>query len=153
LVASDNRNIKHAAAYPGVFLIHGWWPVSERAVDSGRHNRLAAACFRSVTISVAAAVQYDFTIARQEVNFTGQSTRAMKTNGRLPGPSLRFIEGDRAVIASSPPNDKPAGSGSTKGRSCPPTITPSIICGAEYDTAKHWETRAGASYMLSKNFL
>jgi hypothetical protein len=51
-----------------------------------------------VPMSLAATVEYDLTIARQEVNFTGQSTRAMTINGQLPGPTLRFTEGDHAVI-------------------------------------------------------
>jgi FtsP/CotA-like multicopper oxidase with cupredoxin domain len=46
----------------------------------------------------AATVEYDLTIVRQEVNLTGQPVEAMTINGQLPGPTLRFTEGDRAVI-------------------------------------------------------
>jgi FtsP/CotA-like multicopper oxidase with cupredoxin domain len=46
----------------------------------------------------AATVEYDLTIAQQEMNFTGHSVKAMTINGQLPGPSLRFTEGDHAVI-------------------------------------------------------
>jgi FtsP/CotA-like multicopper oxidase with cupredoxin domain len=46
----------------------------------------------------AATVEYDLTIAKQVVNFTGQSATAMTLNGQLPGPTLRFTEGDHAVI-------------------------------------------------------
>lgn len=46
----------------------------------------------------AATVAYDLTIARQEVNFTGQAVMALTINGSLPGPTLRFTEGDHAVI-------------------------------------------------------
>lgn len=46
----------------------------------------------------AATVEYDLTIARQEMNFTGHPVKAMTINGQLPGPSLRFTEGDHAVI-------------------------------------------------------
>jgi CopA family copper-resistance protein len=56
------------------------------------------ALFMPVTMSLAATVEYDLTIARQEVNFTGQSAQAMTINGQLPGPTLRFTEGDHAVI-------------------------------------------------------
>jgi CopA family copper-resistance protein len=56
------------------------------------------AFFMPVTMSLAATVEYDLTIARQEVNFTGQPARAMTINGQLPGPTLRFTEGDHAVI-------------------------------------------------------
>ncbi len=46
----------------------------------------------------AATVEYDLTIAQQEVNVTGQPVKALTTNGHLPGPTLRFTEGDHAVI-------------------------------------------------------
>lgn len=46
----------------------------------------------------AATVEYDLTIARQEIDLTGQPVVAMTINGQLPGPSLRFTEGDHAVI-------------------------------------------------------
>ena len=46
----------------------------------------------------AATVEYDLTIARQAVNFTGQPAMAMTLNGQLPGPTLHFTEGDHAVI-------------------------------------------------------
>jgi len=47
---------------------------------------------------LAATVQYDLTIARQEVNITGTPVQALTINGGLPGPTLRFTEGDHAVI-------------------------------------------------------
>ncbi|HEX9714879.1 MAG TPA: multicopper oxidase domain-containing protein [Desulfurivibrionaceae bacterium] len=47
---------------------------------------------------LAAIVEYDLTIARQEVNLTGQPTEAMTINGAIPGPVLRFTEGDLARI-------------------------------------------------------
>jgi FtsP/CotA-like multicopper oxidase with cupredoxin domain len=46
----------------------------------------------------AATVEYDLTLARQEMNFTGHPVEAMTINGQLHGPTLRFTEGDRAVI-------------------------------------------------------
>lgn len=46
----------------------------------------------------AATVEYDLTIARQEMNFTGQTVEAITVNGQLPAPTLRFTEGDHAVI-------------------------------------------------------
>ena len=46
----------------------------------------------------AATVEYDLTIAWQEMNFTGHPVQAMTLNGQLPGPTLRFTEGDHAVI-------------------------------------------------------
>jgi FtsP/CotA-like multicopper oxidase with cupredoxin domain len=46
----------------------------------------------------AATMEYDLTIARQEVNFTGQPVNALTINGQMPGPTLRFTEGDHALI-------------------------------------------------------
>lgn len=46
----------------------------------------------------AATVEYDLTLSRQTVNVTGQPVQAMVINGQMPGPTLRFTEGDRAVI-------------------------------------------------------
>ncbi len=48
--------------------------------------------------AVAETVEYDLTIAREEVDITGRKTGAMTVNGRIPGPTLRFREGDRARI-------------------------------------------------------
>ncbi|MDD2308784.1 MAG: multicopper oxidase domain-containing protein, partial [Desulfuromonadaceae bacterium] len=46
----------------------------------------------------AATVEYDLTIARQEMNFTGRTVKAITVNGQLPAPTLRFTEGDHAII-------------------------------------------------------
>lgn len=43
-------------------------------------------------------VEYDLTIARQEVNITGKPVPGMTVNGGIPGPVLRFREGDQARI-------------------------------------------------------
>ncbi len=56
------------------------------------------ALFGSGAMLSATTVEYDLTIAHQEVNFTGHPVQAMTINGQLPGPTLRFTEGDRAVI-------------------------------------------------------
>ena len=42
--------------------------------------------------------EYDLVIAQQTVNITGKDRPAMTINGGIPGPTLRFIEGDHAVI-------------------------------------------------------
>lgn len=47
---------------------------------------------------LAKTVEYDLTIALQKRDFTGHSVEAMTINGQLPGPILRFTEGDHAVI-------------------------------------------------------
>ncbi|MEQ9442761.1 MAG: multicopper oxidase domain-containing protein [Cyclobacteriaceae bacterium] len=42
--------------------------------------------------------EYTITIAQEEVSIAGQKSGAMTVNGSIPGPTLRFIEGDYAVI-------------------------------------------------------
>ena len=46
----------------------------------------------------AATVEHELTIAQQEVNYTGKTIKAMTVNGGIPGPTLRFTEGDLAHI-------------------------------------------------------
>lgn len=46
----------------------------------------------------AKEVAYDLTIADQHVDITGNPVHAMTINGGIPGPTLRFREGDVAVI-------------------------------------------------------
>ncbi|PJC73948.1 MAG: hypothetical protein CO012_07770 [Syntrophobacterales bacterium CG_4_8_14_3_um_filter_49_14] len=46
----------------------------------------------------ATTVEYDLTIAQQEFNITGKSSRVITINGGIPGPTLRFTEGDLARI-------------------------------------------------------
>ena len=43
-------------------------------------------------------VEYDLTINEQTVNITGKSRPAITINGGIPGPTMRFTEGDVAVI-------------------------------------------------------
>lgn len=43
-------------------------------------------------------VEYDLTINEQTINITGKPKRAMTVNGGIPGPTLRYTEGDTAVI-------------------------------------------------------
>lgn len=43
-------------------------------------------------------VEYDLTIDEQTVNITGKPKRAMTVYGNIPGPTLRYTEGDVAVI-------------------------------------------------------
>jgi len=46
----------------------------------------------------AKTVKYSLTIAEQEVNITGKPVVGMTINGGIPGPTLRFSEGDTAVM-------------------------------------------------------
>ena len=43
-------------------------------------------------------IEYDLTIDEQMVNITGKSRPAITINGGIPGPTMRFTEGDVAVI-------------------------------------------------------
>jgi hypothetical protein len=46
----------------------------------------------------ARTVEYDLVIAEEDVNITGKTVRGMTVNGGIPGPVLRFREGDFARI-------------------------------------------------------
>jgi CopA family copper-resistance protein len=46
----------------------------------------------------AEVVEYDLTIAQEELNYTGRPASAMTINGGIPGPTLRFKEGNTARI-------------------------------------------------------
>ncbi|HHO48239.1 MAG TPA: copper oxidase [Desulfobacteraceae bacterium] len=46
----------------------------------------------------AAVVEYELVIDRQPVNMTGTAAWGMTINGSIPGPTLRFAEGDLARI-------------------------------------------------------
>jgi CopA family copper-resistance protein len=60
---------------------------------------ILALCFLFArTLEGAAVREYFLTIAPQEVNMTGEPVQAMTINGSIPGPTLRFQEGDLARI-------------------------------------------------------
>ena len=42
--------------------------------------------------------EYVLSVGEIDVNFTGTPARGLAVNGQVPGPSLRFIEGEEAVI-------------------------------------------------------
>jgi len=46
----------------------------------------------------AATVEYDLTVAEGTLSPAGKPVRVLTVNGGIPGPTLRFREGDRAVI-------------------------------------------------------
>lgn len=48
--------------------------------------------------TTAKTVEYTLTLARQKVTLDGKTTEKITINGTLPGPTLRFTEGDEAVI-------------------------------------------------------
>ncbi len=58
---------------------------------------LVVFCFVAVPVQ-AAIVEYDLTIAEEQINITGRPATAITVNGSIPGPVLRFTEGDIARI-------------------------------------------------------
>jgi len=60
---------------------------------------LAALAAAIVALAAPAwAASYDLVIARQRVNITGRPQNAITINGQLPGPVLRFREGETATV-------------------------------------------------------
>ena len=56
------------------------------------------ACAATAAPAAAATVTYDLVVAEREVSVTGRPVRALTLNGGIPGPTLRFAEGDLARI-------------------------------------------------------
>ena len=48
--------------------------------------------------SAAKAEEYNLVIAREPVNITGKTVEKITINGTIPGPTLRFTEGEDAII-------------------------------------------------------
>ena len=48
--------------------------------------------------AAAKHVEYRLTIERGTVNFTGKDRPAMTINGGIPGPTLKFTDGDDVTI-------------------------------------------------------
>ncbi|MGB6220024.1 multicopper oxidase domain-containing protein [Haloferula sp.] len=71
--------------------------------------------------AVAKEVSYKLTIEKKEVNFTGKKREGITVNGGIPAPTLRFREGDTAVIEVHNAMDEP-GSVHWHGLLVPPTM-------------------------------
>ncbi len=50
------------------------------------------------SICSASVVEYNLTVDQTTVNFTGKDRKALAVNKQIPGPTLRFSIGDKAVI-------------------------------------------------------
>jgi len=78
------------------------FPFARRVLIRPLKSGVAVLFFMALLTPVAelsaATVEYDLTIVRQEMTFTGQTVKAITVNGQLPAPTLRFTEGDHAVI-------------------------------------------------------
>lgn len=68
------------------------WARSSLAVGPARAPGLAP------TLRRPGLVEYDLTIDRTQLAFGGRTGAAVTINGSVPGPLLRFTEGDEAVI-------------------------------------------------------
>lgn len=62
------------------------------------HTLVISFLFGFVAVCSGKTVSYDLTISETTVNFSGKQQRALAINGSIPGPTLRFTEGDDAVI-------------------------------------------------------
>src|SRR5690606_34464412 len=65
------------------------------------HSLWMAAALLGIFISspaFAKTTEDHLTIERQPVNITGKTIKKITVNGTIPGPTLRFTEGDDAVI-------------------------------------------------------
>tara|TARA_R110002096_G_scaffold385536_1_gene579369 strand:- start:3943 stop:6300 length:2358 start_codon:yes stop_codon:yes gene_type:complete len=72
---------------------------------------LRAICFVFLAFASASlfgeTVEYDLVIRQQNLDFTGKARPAMTINGGIPGPTLQFTNGDRAVINVTNEMDAP----------------------------------------------
>lgn len=73
----------------------------------GSLARSAWASPATASPQVLTGTQFDLRIGESLVNFTGKTRRAITVNGLLPGPLLRWREGDTVSLRVS--NDLPAG--------------------------------------------
>lgn len=62
--------------------------------------------FGATTEAWAQTVEYDLIIDREKVNITGHAVEKITINGGIPGPVLRFKQGDEAVIRVTNKMDK-----------------------------------------------
>lgn len=82
----SRRTFVKALAAGGVFAGLGLWRNPVWAISSPGQPE------------VAAGTDFDLSIGQLPVNFSGQPRQAMTVNGSLPGPLLRWREGDRVTL-------------------------------------------------------
>jgi FtsP/CotA-like multicopper oxidase with cupredoxin domain len=68
------------------------------ALVEGKFNQAGAETIAG-SPSVLTGNHFDLTIGAHEVNFTGRRVKAIAINGSLPGPTLKWREGDTVTIA------------------------------------------------------
>ena len=67
-------------------------------LEQAARTALCAGLGLSATLSVALGGTYDLTIDEKSVNLTGSDRTGMVINGTIPGPVLRFKEGEALTI-------------------------------------------------------
>jgi FtsP/CotA-like multicopper oxidase with cupredoxin domain len=62
----------------------------------------------TLTVSSASAkqVEYNLVINKEMVNITGKAMERITVNGGIPGPTLKFTDGDEAIIHVTNKMDK-----------------------------------------------
>ncbi|MDT7856428.1 copper resistance system multicopper oxidase [Rubrivirga sp. S365] len=86
------RNASAVGALAGLSALTPAWARPALAPGPARAAGLAP------TRRAGGLVEYDLTIDRTPVTFNGRTGSAVTMNGSVPGPLLRFTEGDEAVI-------------------------------------------------------
>ncbi|MDT0630758.1 copper resistance system multicopper oxidase [Rubrivirga litoralis] len=86
------RNASAVGALAGLSALTPAWARPALAAGPARAAGLAP------TRRAGGLVEYDLTIDRTPVTFNGRTGSAVTMNGSVPGPLLRFTEGDEAVI-------------------------------------------------------
>ena len=79
-------------------LVQGVAAVGLAALVDGKLN-LASAQTSAHAPSVLTGKHFDLAIEAHQVDFTGRRVKAIKMNGTLPGPTLKWREGDTVTIA------------------------------------------------------
>src|ERR1700740_1432049 len=78
-------------------LVQGVAAVGLAALVDGKLN-LASAQTSAHAPSVLTGKHFDLAIEAHQVDFTGRRVKAIKMNGTLPGPTLKWREGDTVTI-------------------------------------------------------
>src|SRR5260370_27499134 len=85
-------------------FVQGVAAVGMAAVVRGKFNQADAEVIYH-SPSVLTGNHFDLTIEPHHANFTGRRARAIKINGSLPGPTLKWREGATVTVAVT--NDLP----------------------------------------------
>ena len=79
-------------------FVQGIAAVSVAAMVDGK-STLAHSETMTNSLSVLEGNHFDFTIKPHQVNFTGKEVKAIAINGSIPGPTLKWREGETVTVA------------------------------------------------------